>query len=282
MTVSLENSMKKRLQHIAKERNTTAAEVWQNVILERFLMRLCKSSYRSNFILKGGVLLAKHIDIGRETKDLDFLVENLANDTKILTQALEEIASLSIDDGFEFKNVKIESLSHFHMQYPGAQIRIEALFGKSRYSFFIDLGFKDHVNVKEEDIVLIRNSNGPLFEETVSLKCYPMAFVFAEKLETVVFRGADNTRMKDFHDLLSMVNAGDMLDKQETHNAIKAVFEHRGTVLQLPIHFDDAAIATLQKNWQRYRPSIALPESLPKHIQEVISTIHSWLCFPEL
>ena len=34
MTHSLEQSFKKRLQLIAKERNVTPAEVWQNVITE--------------------------------------------------------------------------------------------------------------------------------------------------------------------------------------------------------------------------------------------------------
>ena len=36
MTSTLEQSFKKRLQDIAKERNITTTEVWQNVILERF------------------------------------------------------------------------------------------------------------------------------------------------------------------------------------------------------------------------------------------------------
>ena len=36
MTSALEQSFKKRLHLIAKERNLTPAEVWQNVITERF------------------------------------------------------------------------------------------------------------------------------------------------------------------------------------------------------------------------------------------------------
>lgn len=79
MTPSLEQSFKKRLQVIAKERNLTPADVWQNVIAERFIARLCNSPHSNYFILKGGWLLAKHVNIGRETQDLDFTIERLSN-----------------------------------------------------------------------------------------------------------------------------------------------------------------------------------------------------------
>ena len=76
MTNPFEQSLKKHLSQIAKERNLTPSEIWHNVITERFLVRLCHSSYGDHFIFKGGTLLARHIDIGRETKDLDFSIRN--------------------------------------------------------------------------------------------------------------------------------------------------------------------------------------------------------------
>ena len=79
MNTSLEQSIKERLRLLAKERETSFSELWRNLILERFLARLCKSPYKDHFILKGRTLLARHITLGRETKDLDFLVEKLSN-----------------------------------------------------------------------------------------------------------------------------------------------------------------------------------------------------------
>lgn len=99
MTTSLEQSFKKRLQVIAKERNLTPSEVWQNVIAERFLVRLCNSSYRSHFVLKGGTLLAKYIDLGRETQDLDFSIVRLNNEVSVLQKVLEEIVTTEANDG---------------------------------------------------------------------------------------------------------------------------------------------------------------------------------------
>jgi predicted nucleotidyltransferase component of viral defense system len=275
MTATLEQSIKKRLQMVARERNMTPAVVWQNLIADRFLVRLCRSKYRSNFILKGGTLLARHLDIGRETRDLDFAVESLAKDVATLTEAMEAIIAIEIDDGFVFKSVKVESLSPFHMQYPGAQIKIDAAFGQTQFSLFIDLGFGDRVEGKEEKILLLGNSKGPLFEADVELICYPMEFVFAEKLETVIFRHADNTRMKDFHDLWTMASHPATLDRKRCAQAIEIVFAHRGTPKKLPIAFDQAALKALQINWERYRPSIPSPSHLPVSIEEVISLINS-------
>lgn len=116
MTPSLEQSFKKRLQIIAKERNQTPASIWQNIISERFLVRLCNSSYKDHFILKGGWLLAKHVAIGRETQDLDFSVKNLSNELDTLQKVMNEIVNVEIKDYFIFSEPKIKPLDHLHMQ----------------------------------------------------------------------------------------------------------------------------------------------------------------------
>jgi hypothetical protein len=41
-----------------------------------------------------------------------------------------------------------------------------------------------------------------MFEGEISLVVYPPETIFAEKLETVLSKGAANSRMKDYHDLL--------------------------------------------------------------------------------
>ena len=125
MTSALEQSFKKRLNLIAKERNLTPAEIWQNVITERFLVRLCRSPYHAHFVLKGGTLLARQIDIGRETKDLDFAIQCLSNEISVLQKAFGDILRVQIDDGFVFANPAVAPLEHFHMQYPGAHVKIQ-------------------------------------------------------------------------------------------------------------------------------------------------------------
>ena len=57
MSNSLKQSIKERLRAVAKARELTFDQIWHNLILERFLARLCQSKYKTNFILKGGSLL---------------------------------------------------------------------------------------------------------------------------------------------------------------------------------------------------------------------------------
>ena len=44
--------------------------------------------------MKGGILLAKHMDIGRETKDLDFSVQKISNDLANIHNVIGEIIKI--------------------------------------------------------------------------------------------------------------------------------------------------------------------------------------------
>ncbi|PIS02578.1 MAG: hypothetical protein COT85_04655 [Chlamydiae bacterium CG10_big_fil_rev_8_21_14_0_10_42_34] len=277
MTHSFEQSFKKRLQLIAKERNVTPAEVWQNVITERFLVRLCRSPYHSHFVLKGGTLLARYVDIGRETKDLDFTIQRLRNEISALQKIFNDIVRVEIEDGFVFMNPVIDPLEHFHMEYPGAHVKIEVRFGKAKFPLFIDLGFGDLVQVREKELLLLSNSKGPLFEPSLTVNCYPMEFVFAEKLETAIFRGADNSRMKDFHDLYTIASSEKMLNEPDTAKAIRLVFEHRKTPIRLPMQFDTSALEALQKYWDRYHKTATASARLPSQIVDVIEVVNRFI-----
>ncbi len=277
MISALEQSFKKRLQLIVKERDVTPAEVWQNVITERFLVRLCRSPYHSHFVLKGGTLLARYMDIGRETRDLDFTIQRLSNEISTLQKTFNDIVRIEVEDGFVFMNPIVAPLEHFHMEYPGAHVKIEVRFGKAKFPLFIDLGFGDLVQVHEKEFLLLSNSKGPLFEPSLVVNCYPMEFVFAEKLETAIFRGADNSRMKDFHDLYTLVSSEKILDRRDTAKAIRLVFEHRKTPLRLPIQFDVLELAALQKYWGRYHQTVTVSACLPNQIGELICRINDFL-----
>lgn len=278
MTIDLEKSFKAKLKNIAREANRDPADLWQSVVLERFLARLGQSLHRHHFVLKGGVLLAKYIPIGRETQDLDFLGIATPNDKEHLKKIFAEIASVSLNDGFLFQDIKVAELMHPHMAYAGIEVSMTAYFGRTRFPVAIDIGFGDNVQPIDKQIALTHSSKGPLFEESISLLCYPPEFIFAEKLETLVNRGGINSRMKDFHDLHTMLNAGDLsLDKLKT--IISSVFAHRKTPFALPLTFNDIDISLLQSHWGRYHTRLAqsVSSNLPLNISELIVAINQFL-----
>lgn len=59
-----EAALKARLKFIAQEKLKTFNEVWKQLLLERFLARLSRSTYREQFIFKGGLLLAQYMEPG--------------------------------------------------------------------------------------------------------------------------------------------------------------------------------------------------------------------------
>lgn len=280
MKSAIEQSIKEKIKALAKERETTFAELWRNLILERFLTRLAKSPYKEKFILKGGTLLAKYIHLGRETQDLDFFIQKLSNTEQSLRTVLQAICDVDAQDSFSFEVAKIKILDHSQLTYTGAEITLQALFGATKTVIRTDLGFGDRVDPIEHSIDLTATSKGPLFESRISLHCYPKEFIFAEKLETIVFRGGSNTRMKDFHDLYSLVRL-DVLDGTLAKKAVQLVFHHRKTALKkLPIAFGKDAFEVLEKSWASYLRKIKAKKDtlkLPESIEDLISVLNEWL-----
>ncbi len=280
MTHSQEQSVKERLRTLSKERDLTFAEVWQNLVLERFLARLSKSEHRSHFILKGGRLLAHYIDLGRETRDLDFLVEHMANRIDSLSEIIGDICRVDLGDAFTFEKLRIDPLVHQHMCYSGVQVALLARLGKTKTHVQIDLGFGDIVESVVQSIEMTSTRKGPLFESQVQLKCYPKEFIFAEKLETVIYRGGGNSRMKDFHDLYSLISLREGLDLSYVGKVVTSVFDHRQSSMEkLPISFDADAISRLKVLWSNYHGELKSKGLLPPLFIDVISAINSWLEF---
>nr|WP_176454879.1 nucleotidyl transferase AbiEii/AbiGii toxin family protein [Criblamydia sequanensis]CDR35362.1 conserved hypothetical protein [Criblamydia sequanensis CRIB-18] len=279
MTTDLEKSFKAKLRAIAKEKNRDPADLWQNLTLERFLVRLAQSQYREYFVLKGAILLSKYIELGRETNDLDFLARRLSNEIGELKNIFDEIASIDLKDGFTFQEIKVSELAHPHMGYPGAEVTMIAYFGRTRFKVAIDIGFGDIVESIEYSIPLITSSKGVLFESSVILSCYPKEFIFAEKLETIVHRGSFNSRMKDFHDLYSMISSSQLPSFYNLEGIIRSVFEHRETLLALPITYEKDEMSRMQNFWSEYLKNLRAEnlENLPPNIVQILTKINDWL-----
>lgn len=229
---------------------------------------------------KGRILLARYIPIGRETKDLDFLVQRLANTEEFLSEAFDHICSIHLEDGFAFEKVKIGKLTHLHMNYTGIEVLLLAKLGGPQTHVRIDLGFGDVVESIDYPMNLTSTAKGPLFESKIHVRSYPKEFIFAEKLETVIYRGMSNTRMKDFHDLYSLISLEECLNPSYTNQVVMTVFTHRQTSLDLPLRSDYEFIDILEPLWRDYLRDLSSSQKsipLPKSIQKVIASINSWL-----
>lgn len=95
----------------AKGSNDVSLHLHQMFFFEHILMRLEKSKYKNNIILKGGVLLSSIIGSDmRTTKDIDATLKSIQLNEKSIKNIFEEILSIDIDDGFTFKIENIKDI----------------------------------------------------------------------------------------------------------------------------------------------------------------------------
>ncbi|WP_213152047.1 nucleotidyl transferase AbiEii/AbiGii toxin family protein [Neochlamydia sp. AcF95] len=164
------------------------------------------------------------------------------------------------------------------MRYSGAEISAMAYFGQIKCKLSIDIGFGDMVEPIQYSIPLLKGAKGAIFESSVNLSCYPKEFIFAEKLETIVYRGFLNSRMKDFHDVHSLILDEFSASFHDLKLIIESAFEHRGTALKLPIAYKMAELPQLRTFWQSYLNGLKINEkTLPKNFDDLLSRINEWL-----
>lgn len=271
-----QQSLKDRLQTIAKERNIHFNSCWKQLLLERYLARLAISEHANKFIFKGGFLLAYLMKIGRETTDLDFLLTRMRAEQNEIQGMIEQINSIHLADGFLFSFDSIELLKQPHMVYPGYRILLRAEIEKMKDKIQIDVGVGDIVEPQVHKIPLVHYRGKPFFENSISLLVYPVETIFAEKLETIISKGKSNSRMKDYHDIILLIRNEEMLNLEKLRDSIASTFTNRGTSFS-SIEFDDISLRAIQKLWAAHLNGLgnnAQAFDLPKDISAVIEEIN--------
>lgn len=81
MTINSPRQLKDWINNRAKREGVIANTLLQSFMMERLLERIAASSYRDNFILKGGFLIAAMISIDmRSTMDMDTTIKGISSD----------------------------------------------------------------------------------------------------------------------------------------------------------------------------------------------------------
>ena len=114
----------------SKGNNNLAHHLHQMFFFEHALMRLEKSKYKNNIILKGGVLLSSIIgeDL-RTTKDIDAALKSLPLNIETIRKIFEEILTIDINDNVNFEIVSIKDI-RLENEYGGFKINVKGTFDK--------------------------------------------------------------------------------------------------------------------------------------------------------
>lgn len=103
--------IKGRIKNIAEKKDLRPQEVLQMFLFERVLERLSASEYKSNFILKGGLLISSMIGISeRTTMDMDTTVRGIQMEEDEIVEIVKKIIAIDVDDGIQFEFQRIEPI----------------------------------------------------------------------------------------------------------------------------------------------------------------------------
>ncbi|MEA5117987.1 MAG: nucleotidyl transferase AbiEii/AbiGii toxin family protein, partial [Propionicimonas sp.] len=196
--------------------------------LEGLLARIALSTYRDDFVLKGGVLLAAFA-ARRPTKDIDLQATRLTGDLDEVAKRIRVIAALELADGLVFDPATVTAATiRDEDDYAGVRIKITATLGTARLTIGVDVNFGDPIWPAPQLIDLPRTISIGL--PPLTLLGYPLTMVLAEKIVTAIDRGAANTRWRDFADVFSLTRLHP-IDANELRTSMETVAQYRKVAL---------------------------------------------------
>lgn len=189
--------LKAYIKNVSKRKKISAQIVMQNYMMERLLERISVSQYQSNFILKGGFLIAAMVGLdSRATMDMDATIIGMTVNRDTIKQMFEELCCISLNDDISFSVQRVEDIREGD-DYPGLRVTLNANYPPMSVPLKVDITTGDQITPRE-----IIFQYKLLFEPTsIKVLAYNLETVIAEKLETVISRGDQNTRPRDYYDI---------------------------------------------------------------------------------
>lgn len=235
----------------------------QMFFFEHVLMRLEKSEYKDNIILKGGVLLSSIIgnDL-RTTKDIDATLKGLPLTIEMVEEIFKEILSVDIKDNVYFELVSIKDI-RITDEYGGFRLNIKGTFYKIRTNFFIEITTGDIITPRE-----IKYKYSSIFEDKkINIMAYTIETIIAEKFESIISKNITTTRAKDFYDLYMLIdNHKDEIDNGVLKRAVINTFNKRNTTYDINLFRETLEILessdTLKNVFMDYQSKLVYPQKV--------------------
>lgn len=218
--------LKAIIKNMAKDKHISAQLVMQNFMLERLLERISVSEYRKNFILKGGFLIAAMVGLDtRATMDMDATIKGLPVNEESVKKMFLDICKIELQDDVIFEFKKIGEIREGD-DYTGYRVSLTACYPPMAVPLKLDITTGDKITPKEIEY----RFKLLLEDREISVLAYNLETVMAEKLETVVSRGDQNTRPRDYYDIYILAKLQyKNIEKEALKSALEATSQKRGS-----------------------------------------------------
>ena len=246
--------LKAVVKNIAKEKHISAQLVLQNYMLERFLERVSVSSYKDSFIIKGGFLIAAMVGLdSRATMDMDATIKGYPVTEETIRKMIEDIIAIPLEDDISFTFKSIGEIREGD-EYTGYRVALTADYPPMAVPLKLDITTGDKITPREIEF----SYKLMLEDRSINVMAYNLATIMAEKLETVIARGDQNTRPRDYYDIYILHKLQDgNIDTGTFAEALKATADKRGSseVLKQYRHIMEMVINSnaMNRQWNNYR-----------------------------
>ena len=253
--------LKANVRNISNGDDRVAKAYIRIFFMERFMERVSLSEYNSQFVLKGGMLVASLLGVNvRATMDIDTTVKALPLTINDIERIINEICLIDIDDNVSFKITQIETIMD-DFDYPGVRVHMEGYLDKLKQPIKIDVSTDDVITPSA-----IEYKYKLLFEDrTIDLYTYNIETMLAEKMQTIINRGLANTRMRDYYDVYELINNVEY-SLPVTKSAFEATCKKRETVFTKDkieeVLSDISSSSVLKERWNMFRDKNFFVEDL--------------------
>ena len=218
MTKLSPEQLKGRLKNIANEKHADARVLLRLFMMERFFKTTFFVQIFRNVCSQGGMLITAMAGISvRSTMDVDTTISGFDLNSEEAVSIISEIVAIELDDGVSFSIEGCEDIMDT-MDYPGIRIEMTASMEKMSVPFKIDISTGDVVTPS----AIKYNYKTMIEGHSISLYSYNIETVLAEKIQTILARGALNTRMRDFYDVKILM---DIYEHSINHTILRKAFE---------------------------------------------------------
>ena len=260
--------LKAKIKNISKEKNISAQLVLQNYMMERFIERIALSDFQDQMIIKGGLLISSIVGLdSRATMDIDMTLKGKPVNESFILDYINEISRININDEVKFDVVSITEIREMD-DYFGFRVSLIAGIGTMKIPLKIDIITGDKIIPSE-----ILYEYPLMFENrSIKIKAYNLETILSEKIETIISRGNQNTRMRDFYDVYILLKLkSEKIDYNILRLAIEETSKKRDS-LNLLFNYKEI-ISNIENNnemlirWENYQNSFNYAKSI--NINEV-------------
>lgn len=140
------------------------------------------------------------------------------------------------EPSFDTDSIKTDAINENRV-YKGIRLHVTAQLDTVRQKIAMDIGFGDVITPEPQELEY------PLLLDglpAVSIMAYSLETVVAEKFQAMIELSENNSRMKDFYDLYTLLY-NNTLENYMLEKAIHATLKNRGTVYEEnhPLFSDD-------------------------------------------